>query len=73
MEVSAEKSKSLINSTLSSVPTNISMNMEMLEEVDNFKYLGAIINKKGTSLQEIKTRLAIALGALTKLSKILQD
>ena len=73
MEISAEKSKILVNSTLPTVPTNISMNGEILEEVDSFKYLGAIINKEGTSLQEVKTRLAIALAAMTKLSKIWQS
>ena len=49
------------------------MNGEILEEVSNFKYLGALINKEGTSLQEVKTRLAIALAAITKLSKIWQS
>ena len=46
------------------------MNREILEEVDHFKYLGAIINKEGNSTQEIKTRLAIALAAMTRLTKI---
>ena len=46
------------------------MNGEELEEVDTFKYLGALINKEGNSTQEIKARLAIALSAMSKLMKI---
>ena len=70
MEISAEKSKVLVNNDRTTLKTEIQMNGEILEEVDNFKYLGAIINKEGNSTQEIKTRLAIAIAAMTKLSKI---
>ena len=49
------------------VTTNISMNWKILEEVGSLKYLGAIINTEGTSLREVKTRLAIALATMTKL------
>ena len=46
------------------------MNGETLEEVKEFKYLGALINSEGTSAKEIKTRLAIALSVMAKLSQI---
>ena len=46
------------------------MNGKRLEEVNTFKYLGAIINKDGSSIKEIKSRLALALAAMTKLAKL---
>ena len=51
MEISAEKSKVLVNNDRTTLKTEIQMNGEILEEVDNFKYLGAIINKEGNSTQ----------------------
>jgi hypothetical protein len=38
--------------------------------VDAFKYLGSTLTKDGRSTTEIKTRLAIAISAMAKLSKI---
>ena len=70
MEISSEKSKILVNSNTETKTTNIIMNGEILEEVKEFKYLGALINSKGTSVKEIKTRLAIALSSMAKLTKI---
>ena len=70
MEISSEKSKILVNSAQPTPSTKIVMNGEELEEVETFKYLGALINKEGTSTQEIKARLAIALSAMSKLTRI---
>ena len=69
MEVSSEKSKILVNSA-ENTHASIEMNGEQLEEVEAFKYLGATITKDGKSITEIKTRIAIATSAMTKLDKI---
>ena len=50
MEVSSEKSKILVNST-----------------VDSFKYLGSTLSKDGTSTNEIKIRIAVAMSAMPRL------
>ena len=44
------------------------MNGKMLEEVDQFKYLGSTQIKDGTSIKIVKIRLAHAYSAMTKLS-----
>ena len=46
------------------------MNGKQLEEVDNFKYLGATITKDGRSSVEVKTRFAMATSALARLFRI---
>ena len=46
MEVSAEKSKIMTNST-NNICADISMNGKQLEEVTRFKYLGATLCKDG--------------------------
>ena len=70
MEISAEKSKVLVNSNKDTPQTHIIMNGETLEQVDSFKYLGALITEDGKSTIEIRARLAIALSAMSRLSKM---
>ena len=70
MDISSEKSKILVNSDSQSTATNIVMNGEKLEEVKEFRYLGAVINSEGTSTKEIKTRLAIALSSMARLTNM---
>ena len=67
MEESAEKSKILINNHSVLPVTNIKLNDQRLEEVSSFKYLGGIISK---SAEELKTRIAKATLAMTKLTVI---
>jgi len=69
MEVSSEKSKVMVNST-NAATCNITMNNQLLEEVDKFKYLGATISKDGSSLPEVKIRIASATAAVSKLERI---
>ena len=45
MEISAEKSKVLINSNKDTPQAHILMNGETLEQVDSFEYLGALITE----------------------------
>ena len=37
---------------------------EKIEEVESFIYLGSLINTKGSSVQEIRRRLAMGRGAV---------
>jgi hypothetical protein len=68
MEISSEKSKILVNSTKPRPSTNIQMNGQTLEEVDQFKYLGSTQTKDGTSVKEVKIRLAQAHSAMARLA-----
>ena len=70
MEISSEKSKTMVNSRDGSVHANIRMNGEILEEVDKFKYLGVTITKDGTSEAGIHIRLATSTSALIRFKNI---
>ena len=69
MEVSTEKSKVLVNSR-GPVKASIVMNGELLEEVTQFKYLGATLTKDGTSSSELRIRTAMATAAMARLHPI---
>ena len=60
MQISTEKSKIMININNRNLYTKIQLYGKKLEEVDQFKYLGATITKDGSSDSEIKIRLAQA-------------
>ena len=45
MQTSSEESKMLVKSTKPSLPTNIRMNGKVLEEEDQFTYLGSALTK----------------------------
>ena len=70
MDVSSEKSKTMVNSNTNNVYAKIIMNGEELEEVNQFKYLGATLKKYGSSEGEIKIRIATATSAIVRLGKI---
>ena len=44
-----------------------------LEEVSQFKYLGATLTKDGTSIKEVKIQIAAATSALARLDKIIKS
>ena len=69
MEISAEKSKIMVNSRIAPRST-ILMNGERLEEVRSFKYFGSIISSEGDSTAEIRTRINLATSAIARLKKI---
>ena len=64
MQISAEKSKIMINSNNRNLNSNIQLYGEKLEEVDQFKYLVATITKDGSSESENEIRLAQAISAM---------
>ncbi|CAH1233762.1 Hypp820 [Branchiostoma lanceolatum] len=63
----------MVSSQVPGARTTVSMGDEVLEDVDFFKYLGSILNRDGTSTQEIKARIAQAIATLAKLRPILQS
>ena len=70
MEVSSEKSKTMVNSNTNNVHPNIIINGEELEEVNKFKYLGATLKKDGSSEGEIRIRIDTATSDIVRLDKI---
>ena len=67
MEISHIKSKTLVNGETSS---KIMMYGKALENVSNFKYLGATLSDDSTSKKEIRIILATATSVMVKLEKI---
>ena len=72
MEISAEKRKIMVNSRIAPRST-ILMNLECLEEVKSFKYLGSIISPEGDSTEEICTRINLVTSVIAKLKKIMEQ
>jgi len=72
MEISAEKSKMMVTPYTNDNNTNvpITVNGSKLQSVKSLKYLGSNITEDGTSVREVKTRLAIATQNLSQLKKI---
>ena len=48
----------------------IIMNQQQLEEVKNFKYLGAILSADGVCKAEIRARIGTAMAAMARLNRI---
>ena len=71
MESSAEKTKLMTNNT-SGINTEIKINIQKLETVTSFKYLGSIITDEG-SKPEILSRIAQTTAALTRLKPVWID
>ena len=65
MEISSDKGKIHIDSIKPRPSACIWVNGKVLEEVDQFKYLGSTQIKDGTSINEVKIRLAQAHSAMT--------
>ena len=71
IENSAEKTKLMTNNA-NGISIDIRINGEKLDEVDSFKYLGAVITDQG-SKPEVLSRIAQTTVALTRLKTIWSD
>ena len=71
MEISAEKTKVMINNT-SGINTEMKVNGQKLEIATSLKYLGSVITDEG-SKPEILSRIAQTRAALTRLKPVLND
>ena len=67
MEISAKKTKLMTNST-SGINTEIKVNVQKLETVTSFKYLGSVITD-----EDSKPEIAQATAALTRLKAVWND
>ena len=71
MEISAEKTKLMTNNT-KGISLDVRISSQKLETVQSFKYLASVVTDEG-SKQEILSRIAQTIGALTKLKTIWKD
>ena len=71
MEISVEKTKMMTNNTRG-ISLDVRIGGQKLETVQSFKYLGSVVTDEG-SKQEIMSRIAQTIGALTKLKTIWKD
>ena len=58
LKISQSKTKSMRTSALDE--TQITLNGIPIEDIQNFKYLGSLINPKGEALSEIQSRISAA-------------
>ena len=68
MEMSAEKTKLMTNST-SGINTEIKVKGQKLETVTSFKYLGLVITDEGSKPERL-TRIAQTTAGLTRLKPV---
>ena len=71
MEISAEKTNFMTNNTRK-ISSDIRFGGQNLETVQSFKYLYSVMTDEG-SKQEILSRIAQTIGALSKLKTIWED
>ena len=70
MEISQEKSKTMVNSKNNDKCAKIYMDGILLEDVKIFKYLGATLKSDGASGNELRIRIATATSAILRLNII---
>ena len=71
MEISPDKTKVMTNNP-NGFQREIKIKVQRLEEMENFKYIGAIISNEGSKL-EILSRTAKTTAALSRLKVIWRD
>ena len=71
MEISAEKTKLMTNNA-NGISIEIRINGEKLDEVNSFKYLGAVVTDEGSN-PEVLSRIAQTKAALARLKTIWND
>ena len=74
MEVNVKKSECMVMTKKESVPEcRITINGEMVKQLNNFKYLGSNITSNGRCVTEVKCRIAQAKRAFVELDNILKN
>ena len=74
MALNAKKTKTMVMSKANEGKVcKIRVNNTELDQVEKYKYLGAMITEDGRSLQEVKRRIAIAKDAFMKYGELLKN
>ena len=55
------------------VRVNVRVGEEVLEQVEKYKYLGSLVTQDGRCVEDIKTRIAIAKNAFTKIKAMVTN
>ena len=71
MKISAEKTKLMTNDA-NDISIDIKINSEKLDEVDNLKYVGAVVTDQGSKV-EVLSRIAQTTEALARLKTTWND
>ena len=71
MKISAEKAKLMTNNA-NDISIDIKINSEKLDEVDSFKYVGAVVTDQGSKV-EVLSRIAQTTEALARLKTTWND
>ncbi|XP_065565903.1 uncharacterized protein LOC136030786 [Artemia franciscana] len=69
LKISQSKTKSMRTSGIDETP--VTLNGIPIKDVQNFKYLGSLINPKGEALSEIQSRISAAWAAFIQLRRCL--
>src|SRR5688572_11144274 len=70
IKINVQKTKTMVMCKDRGV-VNITIDRQRVEQVESFKYLGAIISEDGRSLSGVKTRIALAKDAFNKRKELL--
>ena len=71
MKIIAEKTKLMTNNA-NDISIDIKINSEKLDEVDSFKYVGAVVTDQGSKV-EVLSRIAQTTEALARLKTTWND
>src|SRR5215831_12141300 len=71
MRINVKKTKSMVISKTGNKDVEITIGQHKVEQVQQFRYLGALITEDGRCAQEVKCRIAMAKQAFTRRKKIL--
>src|SRR5688572_32510824 len=71
MKINVQKTKTMVMCKNGGGVVSITIDGQRVEQVESFKYLGAIISEHGRSLNDVKTRIALAKDAFNKRNELL--
>jgi hypothetical protein len=71
MKINVKKTKTMVVSKTGGVTSNIQVDGRKIEQVEKFKYLGAILSEDGRCLEDVKARFGMAKDAFNKRKELL--